>query len=118
MTEAPVVVSFKHCIYPAYLDSTKTIPGGRRLPKAACVANPNITDIAEACKTLGIPCLVEDKAYPRDWLVRGRLRFNESSELPSKPLIMKRICEIIAQSRSAVPSQPSSSSQPKKKGKK
>jgi signal recognition particle subunit SEC65 len=90
------------------------------MAKSQCVPKPTIQDIANALKTLGVPFIVEDKAYPRDWLVRGRIRLNETTELSSKPAIMKRICELVALSRvkAETPNHPSSGSQSKKKGKK
>ena len=76
-------------------------------------------EIAEACKLLDIQHIIEDKAYPRDWLMRGRLRLNETSSMHSKPLLMIRICEVIGEirNRASVAVQASSSSQPSKKKK-
>ena len=124
IVDAPQVVveasSLKHCIYPAYLDSTKSIPQGRRMAKALCVPEPTIEELVAICKQLRIPYVAEDKAYPRDWLTRGRLRVNETADLSTKPALMKKICQALAETRSRTALSkpvPSSSSQPSKKKK-
>ena len=67
-------------IYPAYFDSTKSLSegshqcdAGRRLNKNLCVEHPNPEEIVRALNTLMIRSIFEsDKAYPKDWLTRGR----------------------------------------------
>eukprot|EP00452_MALV-II_sp_L67-6_P000180 gene180-176_t len=61
-------------LYPNYLDKKKKIPEGRRVGLEVAVENPRVTEMAEVCKQLNIPAKVENKAYPRDWMVPGRLR--------------------------------------------
>lgn len=41
------------CLYPCYIDGTKTVAEGRRIPKEkACVKQPWAKDIVEALKEL------------------------------------------------------------------
>merc|ERR1711972_1145774 len=62
-------------IYPNYINSFRTVPEGRRIGKAKAIENPQAVEMAEICQFLKIPHKLEmDKAYPRDWLVRGRIR--------------------------------------------
>ncbi len=61
-------------IWPAYLDSLKTRSEGRRVPRRFAVRSPSIKEIVKALDILGISYLVEmDKAYPREWWVKGRV---------------------------------------------
>jgi SRP19 protein len=43
------------CIYPAYLDKTKTVAEGRRVPKQMCVNDPSPRAIAKVCESLNLP---------------------------------------------------------------
>lgn len=61
-------------IYPAYIDALKTVAEGRRIPKAQACPDPHVIEMRDAALHLGLKAEAEDKAYPRDWLVRGRLR--------------------------------------------
>mmetsp|Transcript_7907 Transcript_7907/g.17479 ORF Transcript_7907/g.17479 Transcript_7907/m.17479 type:complete len:172 (+) Transcript_7907:103-618(+) len=62
-------------LYPNYINSKKSIPEGRRIGVAKAVENPQATEMAEICQFLEIPFVLEmDKAYPRDWMIRGRVR--------------------------------------------
>ena len=63
-----------HVLYPNYIDSNKSIPEGRRIGKEKGVPNPYPQEMAEICQLLKIRCILEDKRYPREWLVPGRLR--------------------------------------------
>lgn len=47
---------------------------GRRLPLLEAIERPALAEMAEICTKYGVPYYVELKSYPRDWLVRGRLR--------------------------------------------
>ena len=45
------------------------------MPRSLAVERPSIVDLAEACQSLSLPFAVEpDKAYPRDFTTRGRVR--------------------------------------------
>lgn len=54
------------CIYPAYLNSKKTLAEGRRLPKKYCVENPTHQEIRDVLVTTGLRVGVENKLYPRE----------------------------------------------------
>lgn len=54
------------CIYPAYLNSKKTLAQGRRLPRAQCVENPTHQEIRDVLLTAGLHVGVENKLYPRE----------------------------------------------------
>lgn len=99
-----------HCLYPHYLNSLKTIPEGRRVGKEHAVPNPQLKEMAVALtQGLGYQNVVlEDKAYPRDWLTRGRVRVMlkdaETAELvkpeiPNKYALLKKIAAEIKKLR-------------------
>ena len=67
------------CIYPNYIDKSKSVKQGRRISVCKAVDRPTLGEIVEALQVLGIPYVIENKAYPRDWLIRGRVRMNLSS---------------------------------------
>ncbi|KAF9897280.1 signal recognition particle subunit [Lobosporangium transversale] len=64
------------CIYPCYIDGTKTVAEGRRISLSkACVKQPWAKDIVEALKELRLSQAFEPgKTHPRDWANRGRVR--------------------------------------------
>mmetsp|Transcript_5363 Transcript_5363/g.5877 ORF Transcript_5363/g.5877 Transcript_5363/m.5877 type:complete len:101 (+) Transcript_5363:129-431(+) len=62
-------------LYPNYINNKKTVPEGRRIAVSKGVEHPHAAEMAEICEYLKIPHVLEmDKAYPRDWLIRGRIR--------------------------------------------
>ncbi|KAK8943294.1 Signal recognition particle 19 kDa protein [Platanthera zijinensis] len=62
-------------IYPIYINSKKTIAEGRRIGASKACENPTCIEIVDCCKHLKIPSAIElDKAYPRDFMQRGRVR--------------------------------------------
>jgi signal recognition particle subunit SRP19 len=52
-------------IYPAYIDSTRTIKQGRRINKELCISGPHVIEIFFCCKQLKIPCVTEMGSYPK-----------------------------------------------------
>ncbi|WAR30571.1 SRP19-like protein [Mya arenaria] len=42
------------CVYPAYLNSKKSVNEGRRIPKEKCVDNPLYTEIRDVCLNAGL----------------------------------------------------------------
>ena len=58
-------------IWTVNLDSKKSRSEGRRMPKRFAVPNVKLSELAEACKELGIPFRVEEKRYPRCWWEDG-----------------------------------------------
>lgn len=90
-------------VYPVYLNSKKTCAEGRKIAKAKSVENPTAHDLAEACKLLGLQCELEaDKAYPRDFLQKGRVRvlIKENGqpikpEIPNKAALIVKLGQIV-----------------------
>ncbi|XP_041355767.1 signal recognition particle 19 kDa protein-like [Gigantopelta aegis] len=73
------------CIYPAYLNSRKTLKEGRKIPKTKSVDNPSYAEIKDVCAAAGLTLGVENKVYPReldhrDPKVRGRIRVQLKTE--------------------------------------
>uniref|UniRef100_F6UVZ1 Signal recognition particle 19 kDa protein n=1 Tax=Xenopus tropicalis TaxID=8364 RepID=F6UVZ1_XENTR len=96
------------CIYPAYLNSKKTIAEGRRIPIEKAVQNPTCSEIADICRANKLNAVVEgDKMYTREWnrdtQFRGRVRVQLRNEdgsscvdkLSSRKAIMLRVAEEI-----------------------
>ena len=68
------------CIYPSYLDSTKTIKEGRRIAAEKAVDTPTVSDISQALQQLNIRHVLQPhKGYSRDitclWDNPGRVRY-------------------------------------------
>jgi signal recognition particle subunit SEC65 len=95
----------KLSLYPAYLNANKTRQEGRRIPKAAAVADPNVREIAEVLKCFEHKLLVEDKVYPRERsfeepTFRGRVQFQVPSSHPefrNKQTLLLFVAEQIGQ---------------------
>ncbi|XP_051508684.1 signal recognition particle 19 kDa protein-like [Myxocyprinus asiaticus] len=67
------------CIYPAYINSKKTLAEGRRIPVEKGVENPSCAEICDVLKAAGLNVDIEiKKMYPREWnrddQFRGRVR--------------------------------------------
>eukprot|EP01016_Furgasonia_blochmanni_P012481 TRINITY_DN1617_c0_g1_i11.p1 TRINITY_DN1617_c0_g1~~TRINITY_DN1617_c0_g1_i11.p1 ORF type:complete len:182 (+),score=21.06 TRINITY_DN1617_c0_g1_i11:45-590(+) len=77
-------------IYPNYLSSNCTVEQGRRIAKSKAVDQPTLQEISEVLQYLKLHHVLEvDKAYPRDWLIPGRVRVqirNDARE-PINPLV-------------------------------
>ncbi|KOB71106.1 Signal recognition particle 19 kDa protein [Operophtera brumata] len=54
------------CIYPAYINSKKTLAEGRKLPKESCVENPTHQEIRDVLIATGLKVGVENKLYSRE----------------------------------------------------
>ena len=107
------------CVYPNYLDQTKTVPEGRRVPKEHAIPIPNIRELGEACLSLGLKYAVEDKSYPRDWLIPGRVRIERPFDLSKAALLTKLAITIGSMKhRTQKPAETSAPALVKKKGKK
>ncbi|WVZ14848.1 hypothetical protein V8G54_012414 [Vigna mungo] len=62
-------------MYPVYINSKKTMAEGRRIAVAKACENPTCAEIGDCCSYLKLPFAIEiDKAYPRDFMQRGRVR--------------------------------------------
>ena len=66
------------CIYPVYLNSKRTLAGGRKLAKDKCIENPTHQEIRDVLVAAGFSVGVENKLHPRErskeLLFRGRIR--------------------------------------------
>ncbi|EDO48060.1 predicted protein [Nematostella vectensis] len=66
-------------VYPAYLNSRRTVCQGRRVPKAKAVDNPTVSEIRDICTSQNLSCELENnKFYPKesakDVVCKGRVR--------------------------------------------
>ncbi|KAL5019874.1 hypothetical protein ScPMuIL_002766 [Solemya velum] len=73
------------CIYPAYLNSKKSLKEGRKIPKEKCIENPTYVEIRDVLAAGSFVMGVENKVYPReldhrDQKVRGRIRVQLKTE--------------------------------------
>eukprot|EP00930_Biecheleria_cincta_P007731 TRINITY_DN108991_c0_g1_i1.p1 TRINITY_DN108991_c0_g1~~TRINITY_DN108991_c0_g1_i1.p1 ORF type:complete len:161 (+),score=27.79 TRINITY_DN108991_c0_g1_i1:56-538(+) len=96
-------------LYPNYINSKKTVQEGRRIPLDKGCEHPRAQEMAEICEHLKIPHVLEmDKAYPKDWLLRGRIRVLLKSpaglpthaEIHSKKDLMLKMGELIPRLKS------------------
>ena len=93
------------CVYPAYLDKSKTVPEGRRVRKDLCCDAPTGLEIYDSVRHLGLPAVHEpNKAYPRDWLSPSRVKVQilgsdgvtpNVSDIPNKRVLLRRIAELV-----------------------
>lgn len=124
------------CIYPAYINSKKTIKEGRRIPKDKAVENPTYQEIRDVLAAAGMKVGVENKLYPRErskeLLYKGRIRVQLKNDdgsplnpnFPSRDSVMLHLGLNIPKLKTRVnkaggadQSQAQSSSSGKKKGK-
>ncbi|CAD5164901.1 signal recognition particle 19 kDa protein-like [Musa acuminata AAA Group] len=100
----PANIKKWNVIYPVYINSKKTVAEGRRISATKACENPTCIEIGDCCSYLKIPFAIElDKAYPRDFMQRGRVRVQLkredgslwNSEIDSKKQLMLRIAELI-----------------------
>ncbi|XP_046391747.1 signal recognition particle 19 kDa protein [Ischnura elegans] len=72
------------CVYPAYINSKKTIAEGRRISRDKCVENPTHQEIRDVLAAAGMKVGVENKYYSRETskeiLYRGRIRVQLKSD--------------------------------------
>ncbi len=61
-------------VYPAYLNSNHLKSKGRKVPKTIAVENPTLMEISEVLTFFKLHHCLENKAYPRDILERGRVK--------------------------------------------
>mmetsp|Transcript_65948 Transcript_65948/g.212725 ORF Transcript_65948/g.212725 Transcript_65948/m.212725 type:complete len:153 (-) Transcript_65948:129-587(-) len=102
-------VSKWNILYPNYINSKKTVPEGRRIAVNKGCEHPHAAEMAEICEYLKIPHVLEmDKAYPRDWLIRGRVRVLLKTpegafthpEIHTKKAVMEKMGELIPKLKS------------------
>uniref|UniRef100_A0A0B6ZER9 Signal recognition particle 19 kDa protein n=1 Tax=Arion vulgaris TaxID=1028688 RepID=A0A0B6ZER9_9EUPU len=112
------------CIYPAYINSKKTLKEGRIIPKSKAVENPVCGEIRDVCFAAGFILGVENKVYPReteprDAKFRGRVRVqlkNEDGtpllpEFPNRQSLLLYLGQTIPKLKSRAQSQSSSQAQ-------
>uniref|UniRef100_A0A3B4DJZ0 Signal recognition particle 19 kDa protein n=1 Tax=Pygocentrus nattereri TaxID=42514 RepID=A0A3B4DJZ0_PYGNA len=72
------------CIYPAYINSKKTLAEGRRIPSEKAVENPSCAEIRDVLAAAEMNVYVEPRMYPREWnrdaQFRGRVRVQIKQE--------------------------------------
>lgn len=100
------------CIYPAYINSKKSLAEGRRIPKEKCVENPTAQEIRDVLVAAGLKVGVENKLYSRErskeLTYRGRIRVqlkNDDGSLfnpdfPSRDSLMIHLAEMIPKLKS------------------
>lgn len=54
------------CVYPAYVNSKKTIKEGRKIPKEKSVENPTYMEIRDVLQAGDFKIVLENKLYPRE----------------------------------------------------
>ncbi|XP_057421716.1 signal recognition particle 19 kDa protein [Lotus japonicus] len=105
-------------LYPVYINSKKTMAEGRRIGISKACENPTCAEIGDCCSYLKLPFAIEiDKAYPRDFMQRGRVRvllkkddgslFN--SDISSRKQLMLRIAEMVPRHHGRVKKQETAS---------
>lgn len=58
----------KAIIWPANIDSKKTVREGRKIPKKYALSTPKMREISRAASKLGLnPEVEKDKSYPKSW---------------------------------------------------
>ncbi|XP_054798520.1 signal recognition particle 19 kDa protein-like [Prosopis cineraria] len=91
-------------LYPVYMNSKKTVAEGRRISSSKACENPTCAEIGDCCSYLKLPFAIEiDKAYPRDFMQRGRVRVLLKKEdgtpfdpsITSRKSLMLRIAEMV-----------------------
>ncbi|KAM7491507.1 hypothetical protein LguiA_034428 [Lonicera macranthoides] len=90
--------------YPVYINSKKTIAEGRRINATKACENPTCVEIGDCCGFLKLPFAIEiDKAYPRDFMQRGRVRVLLKKEdgslhnpaISSRKQLMMHVAELV-----------------------
>lgn len=82
------------CIYPSYLDSTKTVAQGRRIGASKAVDTPTVSDISQALQSLNIRHVLQPhKGYSRDitcsWGNPGRVRYEKPDMYTKRELMVE-----------------------------
>ncbi|HOI71554.1 MAG TPA: signal recognition particle protein Srp19 [Methanobacterium sp.] len=79
----------KVTIWPANIDSTKTVKEGRKIPKNNAVNIPKLREISRAATKLGLnPEVEKDKSYPKSWWESsGRVMVDKKQ--PKREILIK-----------------------------
>ncbi|XP_054807692.1 signal recognition particle 19 kDa protein [Prosopis cineraria] len=101
-------------LYPVYINSKKTVAEGRRIGLSKACENPTSAEIGDCCGYLKLPFAIEiDKAYPRDFMQRGRVRVLLKKEdgtlynpsITSRKGLMLRVAEMVPRHHARVKKQ-------------
>ena len=116
-TVAPSVnlTSRWYVIYPNYIDGSKKISQGRRVPQAVAVESPTLAEISAALGDVQHQP-EPSKAYPRDWLVEGRVRVDPAA-VTNKQQLLVAVAQAVKAARQAkaTPSPAGAATKKKKK---
>ncbi|XP_057731263.1 signal recognition particle 19 kDa protein-like isoform X2 [Arachis stenosperma] len=91
-------------LYPVYMNSKKTMAEGRRIGLSKACENPTCAEIGDCCNYLKLPFAIEiDKAYPRDFMQRGRVKVLLKKEdgnlfnpnISSRKQLMLRVADMV-----------------------
>jgi len=93
------------CIYPAYINSRKTLAEGRQVARSKAIDNPQPGEIRDVVAAVGLTLGIENKIYPRevDRNCRGRIRVQLKNDdgspvqpqFPSRRALLEYLCETI-----------------------
>jgi signal recognition particle subunit SRP19 len=88
----------KLVIWPVYIDQTKSRSSGRIISRKNAIKEPQLNEIKEAAKKLGLNPEVEpQKAYPKSWWeVSGRVLIDDKAP---KSVLAKQIALSIKKMR-------------------
>ncbi|KAI9319126.1 signal recognition particle, SRP19 subunit [Dichotomocladium elegans] len=80
------------CVYPCYIDASKSIAEGRKIEKSKAVSDPHAYHMAVAAQMLGLSVVYETKRHPRDWANPGRVKIQlfGPNKQPMRPTIQSR----------------------------
>lgn len=86
-----------YCLYPVYIDSSRTVQKGRKFNRNLCVQNPNFAEIYQALNYLEIENIPEAmKKHPRDFFRSGRFKINK---MYGKKKLVEGVSQIIRENR-------------------
>lgn len=88
----------KLVIWPVYIDQMKSRSGGRIISRKNAIKEPQLNEIKEAARQLGLNPEVEpEKAYPKYWWeISGRVLVDDNGP---KSVIVKQIASAIKKIR-------------------
>ncbi len=84
-------------IWTANLDKTLSRKEGRKIPRKIASPGVRLQELIEACSSLNLRFVAEEKRYPRCWWKEGGRVIVEKRG--SKPKLMKEIAEKIKEMR-------------------
>lgn len=117
--------STEKIIYPAYINKSRTVARGRRIPLQYAVTDPKPQEVVDAFMSLkGFQAKAEPKPYPREldkescpWRVRYTNVNPEKNNLKTKREILLGVSKKIGETRSKSQQNAETSSKSKKKNK-